>query len=173
MSSSLPEWASKPYFSPREVSEVCRISVSTLNAWLDQFSVLSPTRTTTNGRLRYSRHELEIALDIKELFINQRLPAEAVDLKCAQNAKIRHAEHVAIAREKQKINTKLGKQAKLTRINMDCSPTAKVITEICGVHTNTARRYLKTGIAPYAEATLLDLHLRGEGSPRVLESLFY
>ncbi|UPT72949.1 MAG: MerR family transcriptional regulator [Elusimicrobiota bacterium] len=68
----LPFLPDKDYFSVREASRVAQVPPHTLRYWESRFGELRPSRKE-GGHRKYSRADIELVLEIKELLQKKRM----------------------------------------------------------------------------------------------------
>lgn len=69
MEAELPE---KKYYKIGEISRITSLKPSVLRFWETEFKELRPPKSRTGQRL-YTRHEVELLLEIKRLLYTERL----------------------------------------------------------------------------------------------------
>ena len=77
MEAELPD---KKYYKIGEVSRITSLSPSVLRFWETEFKELSPSKSRTGQRL-YTRHEVELLLEIKRLLYTERLTIDGARIR--------------------------------------------------------------------------------------------
>lgn len=65
----------KLYFRIGEISRIARVPTSALRFWESQFPGITPQRSASGQRL-YSRHDLDLILEIKNLLYERKFTIE-------------------------------------------------------------------------------------------------
>ena len=100
MEAKLPE---KQYFKIGEVARFTALKTSVLRFWETEFKDLSPPKSRTGQRL-YSKHEIELLLEIKRLLYVEKLTIEGARKRLKSKAK----GHEVSASESNDANSLLG-----------------------------------------------------------------
>ena len=84
MATTLPD---KMYYKIGEVAEAAQVRTSVLRFWESEFSFLKPEKSTTGQRL-YSKHEVELILQVRRLLYDEKFTIEGVKKKISSKGKL-------------------------------------------------------------------------------------
>lgn len=85
MGTILPD---KLYFKIGEVAQIAGIKPSVLRFWETEFIFLHPEKSTTGQRL-YSREEVELVLQVRNLLYDERFTIEGVKQQFSKKGKLK------------------------------------------------------------------------------------
>ena len=95
MSAQIPD---KLYFKIGEVAKLAALRPSVLRYWETEFTILMPGKSQTGQRL-YSRAEVELVFDIKQLLYCEKLTIEGARKKLKNRGKRDKIDHDPISLE--------------------------------------------------------------------------
>ena len=84
MATTLPD---KLFYKIGEVAEVAGVRTSVLRFWETEFAFLKPSKSSTGQRL-YSKNEVELVLQVKELLYNEKFTIEGVKKRISSKGKL-------------------------------------------------------------------------------------
>ena len=84
MASTLSE---KLFYKIGEVAEVAGVKTSVLRFWESEFSFLKPVKSSSGQRL-YSRAEVDLVLQVKNLLYNEKFTIEGVKKRITAKGKL-------------------------------------------------------------------------------------
>lgn len=84
MATTLPD---KLFYKIGEVAEVVGVRTSVLRFWESEFTFLKPTKSSTGQRL-YSKNEVELVLQVKDLLYNEKFTIEGVKKRISSKGKL-------------------------------------------------------------------------------------
>lgn len=84
MATTLPD---KLFYKIGEVAEAAGVRTSVLRFWETEFTFLKPTKSSTGQRL-YSKNEVELVLQVKDLLYNEKFTIEGVKKRISPKGKL-------------------------------------------------------------------------------------
>lgn len=84
MATTLPD---KLFYKIGEVAEVAGVRTSVLRFWETEFAFLKPSKSSTGQRL-YSKSEVELVLQVKDLLYNEKFTIEGVKKRISSKGKL-------------------------------------------------------------------------------------
>jgi DNA-binding transcriptional MerR regulator len=79
--------AEKIYYKIGEVADVVGVRTSVLRFWESEFSFLKPVKSNSGQRL-YSKHEVDIVLQVKHLLYDEKFTIEGVKKRISTKGKL-------------------------------------------------------------------------------------
>ena len=83
--------AEKTYYKIGEVAEAAGVRTSVLRFWETEFAFLKPIKSSSGQRL-YSRNEVDLVLQVKNLLYNEKFTIEGVKKRISAKGKLLKAE---------------------------------------------------------------------------------
>lgn len=84
MGTTLPD---KLYYKIGEVARMAGVKTSVLRFWETEFVFLQPEKSTTGQRL-YTRHEVELVLQVRRLLYDEKFTIEGVKKRISPKGKL-------------------------------------------------------------------------------------
>jgi DNA-binding transcriptional MerR regulator len=83
----------KLYYKIGEVAQMADVRTSVLRFWESEFEFLSPEKSTAGQRL-YSKHEVELVLQVRRLLYDQKFTIEGVKKRISPKGKLINSEDI-------------------------------------------------------------------------------
>ncbi len=93
MASTLTE---KIYYKIGEVAEFAGVRTSVLRFWESEFPFLKPVKSSSGQRL-YSRHEVDLVLQVKHLLYDEKFTIEGVKKRITTKGKLIKTEDLVVS----------------------------------------------------------------------------
>lgn len=77
-----PDLSNKVYYKIGEVARIADLKTSVIRYWETEFSFLQPEKSSSGQRL-YTKHEIELLLQVKQLLYEEKYTIEGVRKKLA------------------------------------------------------------------------------------------